>query len=261
VCFFFFLLPFWIIAIYFWILDSFKDRRASSIYPNQTTIFPFQINFSMPLIPQDLSYHDFADQTTRYGIPHFLEVITNIPFFLVGLYGLTVAKRQDYRIFFIGFLLTAFGSAYYHWNPNNSTLVWDRLPMSISLMGLFCVFCADYGVKWVKLYPALLFGVGSVLYWAKYDELVPYGVTQFGSLLYNFYLLLMKRSPYDTRLFLFLAFASYGLAKVTETADKEIYALLNNQVSGHNLKHLLAALGGVFVIVHLKGPGKHAKSS
>jgi hypothetical protein len=219
----------------------------------------------MPLIPQDPSYHDFADKTIRYGIPHFFDVVTNVPFFFVGLYGLTVTKRQDYRFFFIGFLLTAFGSAYYHWNPNNSTLVWDRLPMSISLMALCSAICADYGVKSVKLYPALLFGIGSVLYWAKYDELVPYALVQFGSLLYNFYLLMMKRSPYDTRLFLFLAFASYGMAKVTEMTDKKVYALLNNQVSGHNLKHLFAALGGVFLIMHLKGPGKHinyrAKSS
>jgi hypothetical protein len=219
----------------------------------------------MPLIPQDKSYHDFADKSVRYGIPHFGDVITNIPFFFVGLYGLTVTTRPDYRCFFIGFILTAFGSAYYHLNPHNPTLVFDRLPMSIALMAMFSAICADYGVKWVKLYPSVLFGIASVLYWAKFDELVPYAIVQFGSLLYNVFLLLMKRSPYESRLYLFLAFGAYSMAKVTEMADKKVSALLNHTVTGHNLKHLFAALGGVFLIMHLKGPGRNvnrkAKSS
>jgi hypothetical protein len=219
----------------------------------------------MPLIPQDKSYHDFADKSVHYGIPHFGDVVTNIPFFFVGLYGLTVTKRLDYRFFFLGFILTAFGSSYYHLNPNNNTLVFDRLPMSIALMAMFSAICADYGMKWVKLYPSVLFGIASVLYWAKFDELVPYAIVQFGSLLYNVFLLLMKKHPYETRLYLFLAFVAYSMAKVTEMADKKMCALLNNTISGHNLKHLFAALGGFFIIMHLKGPGKvvnyKAKSS
>jgi hypothetical protein len=33
-------------------------------------------------------------------------------------------------------LLTAFGSSWYHLDPNNATLVWDRLPMTITFMSM-----------------------------------------------------------------------------------------------------------------------------
>jgi hypothetical protein len=167
----------------------------------------------MPLISQDKTYHDFADNITRYGIPRFGDVVTNIPFFFIGLYGLTVVKRLDHRFLFLGFMLTAFGSGYYHWNPNNYSLVYDRLGMSIALMGLFCAVCADYGVKWAKLYPFMFFGIVSVLYWAKFDELVPYAIMQFGSIFYSVFLLLMKKNPYETRLYLFLAYGSYAVVE------------------------------------------------
>ena len=35
-------------------------------------------------------------------------------------------------VLFLGILLTGFGSAYYHLEPNDQTLFWDRLPMAIS---------------------------------------------------------------------------------------------------------------------------------
>ncbi|MEJ7830980.1 MAG: hypothetical protein WKF91_22430, partial [Segetibacter sp.] len=35
---------------------------------------------------------------------------------------------------FTDFLLLTFGSGYYHWQPNNETLVYDQIPITIVLM-------------------------------------------------------------------------------------------------------------------------------
>ena len=40
----------------------------------------------------------------------------------------------------------------------------------------------------------------------------------------------------------------YVLAKIAEIFDPEIFALLGGAISGHSIKHLLAALGPVAII-------------
>src|SRR5215468_12296437 len=89
----------------------------------------------LPPIAQNQHYHDFADQRTILGIPHFWNVVSNLPFIAIGAAGLWQSRRDPAIIaLFLGILLTGFGSAYYHLDPNDSTLFWDRLPMAISFM-------------------------------------------------------------------------------------------------------------------------------
>ena len=83
---------------------------------------------------QDLAYHNFADKRTFFGVPNFFDVITNIPYLLVGLAGIrycpdnhSLSFRPAWFTLFIGIALVSAGSAYYHLNPTNETLVWDRL--------------------------------------------------------------------------------------------------------------------------------------
>ena len=40
-----------------------------------------------PRLPLGPSYHVFADQRTLFGIPNALNVLSNIPFLLVGMWG------------------------------------------------------------------------------------------------------------------------------------------------------------------------------
>jgi len=42
----------------------------------------------LPPLKQPQAYHQFADQRTWFGIPNFLNVISNVGFLLVGLVGL-----------------------------------------------------------------------------------------------------------------------------------------------------------------------------
>ena len=91
----------------------------------------------VPPIPQPQNYHRFADQQTLLGIPNFWNVVSNLPFILVGAAGLRYFRRDmSAGVFFLGVFLTGFSSSYYHWNPNDAGLFWDRLPMSIAFMAI-----------------------------------------------------------------------------------------------------------------------------
>jgi hypothetical protein len=102
------------------------------------------VMFLFPAIPQDEAYHSFADARVFLGVPNGLNVISNAFFLLVGILGIRFVfsdgaqrtgafadprERWPYFVFFVGVALTAFGSSYYHLNPNDHTLVWDRIPI------------------------------------------------------------------------------------------------------------------------------------
>ncbi|MBL8792668.1 MAG: ceramidase domain-containing protein [Planctomycetia bacterium] len=219
--------------------------------------------FSRPPLPQDLTYHRFADQRAWLGIPNFNDVVSNLPFLLVGILGvrfvlrrdlvrdegpfLTSVERWPYLLFFLGIAGTAVGSAYYHLTPDNPRLVWDRLPMAVAFMALFCAIlserlCATLG-RWL-LGPLLLAGVGSVAYWAWYDDLRPYYFVQFFPLAALPPIVLLFPPRYTGTRWLLGALACYVLAKVCEHPyDGVIFHATGECVSGHTLKHLLAALG------------------
>ena len=48
----------------------------------------------LPPIAQSQNYHDFADQRTILGIPHFWNVVSNLPFIAVGTAGLLQCRRD-----------------------------------------------------------------------------------------------------------------------------------------------------------------------
>ena len=113
------------------------------------TLLAIVVVFFIPPIPQDPAYHDFVDQRTLHGVPNFWNVASNLPFVIAGLLGLLVLLGRKplpgglpelkwaYVVFFAGVLLTGFGSAYYHLDPTNESLVWDRLPMTLAFMAFF----------------------------------------------------------------------------------------------------------------------------
>ena len=210
-----------------------------------------------PPIPQLLDYHDFADQRSLLGIPHFWNVISNAPFLVVGVAGcvytrrsrtafLTDGERWPYFCFFFGIGLTAFGSAYYHLAPDNARLVWDRLPMAIAFMGLFSGVLAErIGLRFgLTMLPVLeVLGVASVVYWNFTDDLRPYYFVQFYPGLAIPFLVLVFPARYTGTGYLFLALLFYALAKVAEHPfDEPIFTALDGTLSGHTLKHFLAAI-------------------
>jgi len=198
----------------------------------------------LPRIAQDPSYHQFADQRTLLGIPNFWNVISNLPFVVVGAIGLRQFGRERASfVLFLGIFLTGFGSAYYHWDPNSDTLFWDRLPMALSFMAILAVaveerVSAKTGA--VLLWPLLALAVFSLLLWRWTDDLRLYGWVQFFPCIGLPVLFVACPAKYSGTFYWFVAAASYALAKLFELYDHAIYSI-GFILSGHTLKHFAAA--------------------
>jgi hypothetical protein len=213
-------------------------------------------------IPQDKAYHLFADLRTCLGIPNFGNVASNLAFLLVGMIGtiwchrhLKSGARLSWMIFFAGVALVFLGSGYYHATPNDDTLVWDRLPMTIAFMGLFAALAGEHlGMQYERpvLIPALVVGVASVFWWRYTDDLRVYVWVQGAPLLAIPFILAMFPSRYTHRIYLLYGLGFYALAKVAEFYDRETFAVTVNLISGHSLKHLLAALAPLFLFLMLR---------
>lgn len=217
--------------------------------------------FFVPPIAQSTEYHNFADARAVFGIANFWNVVSNGLFALAGVMGLRSVSRGGanvfpaqlataYRIFFIGVLLVAFGSAYYHLAPDNTTLVWDRLPMTVGFMALFAIIVGEYialeaGRK--LLWPLIIFGAGAVGYWWYSEvqgqgDLRAYILVQFLPMLLIPLILLLFAPRYGSPLGYWLLLGFYVLAKICEHWDEAIFNV-GLGISGHTLKHFLAAIG------------------
>jgi hypothetical protein len=150
-------------------------------------------------------------------------------------------------VFFMGFVLVAFGSGYYHWSPNNGTLVWDRAAMTIGFMGVTVALVAEYvGAALEKrlLAPALLVGFCSVLYWHWADDLRFYFALQATVFVTAAVILSGFENAFRQRAFIAGAFACYAGAIILEQLDHQVFALTGGVVAGHTLKHIMAGLAG-----------------
>ncbi len=216
-------------------------------------------------IPQDVDYHNFADNRRLFGVDNFFNVFSNLPFILVGVYALSLFQEKNavqyvsdilsaYVIFFIGLALIGLGSAYYHLEPNNETLFWDRLPMTVSFMAFVVIVVAEYiSVSFAKqlLYPLISVGVVSVLYWDFTEsrgvgDLRFYALVQFLPMLVVPIIMWKNTSRYSHEIFYWGLLGLYVLAKVFEILDHPVYMGIG--ISGHTIKHLLAAAGPFLVL-------------
>jgi hypothetical protein len=216
--------------------------------------------FNFAPIPQNPAYHRFADRRLIAGLPNFWNVVSNIPFLIVGIIGMRQVLKQQpmgalaglrwiYFAFFVGVFLTGIGSAYYHLDPDNRTLVWDRLPMTIGFMALFSAIVGEYisiGAARTLFAPLLIIGLASVFYWHVTEldgrgDLRAYALVQFlPMVLIPLILWLFKSGSRDSRYYWGMI-AAYALSKGAEYFDGGLYGL-GGAVSGHTLKHLIAAL-------------------
>jgi hypothetical protein len=232
--------------------------------------------FAVPAMPQPLSYHSFADGRTLWGVANFFNVESNVPFLIGGGLGIVLIARGGgrfidareklpYLVFFIGAALTCFGSSYYHLAPDNARLVWDRLPMTLGFSGLVAAAVIeriDLRTGMRALWPLLLIGVATVVYWAATERagagnVIPYAAFQFWSIAVIVLLMLaFPANRYTHGRLLAWAAVWYGLAKVFETFDSQVYRLLGETLSGHSIKHVLASFA-IFAVVwqlHVRRP-------
>ena len=219
-------------------------------------------------IPQDPLYHRFSDTRQLGDLPNFMNVLSNLPFLVVGALGLRYVITHDdalmpgtklaWLIFFFGIALTAFGSGYYHLQPGNDPLVWDRLSMTIGFMSLVAIIIAEYHSPSLgrKLLPLLLIvGLASVMYWSYTEmlgrgDLRPYIIVQFLPIVLIPLVISLHRFRSTLGRSLWWMIGFYVASKIAEFYDTNIYDV-GGIISGHSVKHLIAALAPASLLVGL----------
>lgn len=221
-------------------------------------------------IPQDPAYHDLADDRAGLGVPNVLNVFSNLPFLLVGVYGSWLLARNPaiarsralfwaWQTLFSGLILTSLGSAYYHWAPTNGSLVWDRLPMILGFAGFMTILigeCVSLRAAQILLLPLLLAGVASVVYWAYTEsigagDLRPYAMIAVFPLLLTPLILVLYPGSSDMVPAIWIMLLLYAAAKLFEHFDSQVLSMLGF-ISGHSLKHLFIAASTVPLIMALR---------
>lgn len=216
-------------------------------------------HYTAPL-PQDPSYHHFADARTVFGIPNFADVISNLAILVPAIMGFIQVQARDARacfgsnrergfamLFFVALIAVGMGSTWYHLAPDNDRLLLDRLPIALAFTSLIAWLLAER--TWLRgfaawmLLPWIVAGPASVLWWHAAElsgqgDLRPYLV------LYAFAftvppLLMRLPSPYNRHGTYWTAYFAFVLGMVCDRLDHAIYALLGGLLSGHTLKHLL----------------------
>lgn len=217
----------------------------------------FAIQFATPTLPQDPKYHSFAgDGLFRFSccqshrIPNAANVFSNLPFAIVGLTGLVFKPMTSlaWHGFCWGSILVCFGSAYYHWNPNNVTLVWDRLPMTLCTTSISYIILRHHQVVILDDNDLIfwwIIGVVSVIYWHVYDDLRLYAYVQYFPVFCI--LVLSIYAPVTDSLLIIAAILLYIIARVCEYFDFWFYR--NFDISGHVIKHVLCSISMLWCLL------------
>ena len=221
--------------------------------------------FTRQPIPQDPVFHNFFDKRSLWSILNFGNVVSNLPFFIIGITGLSLLNRSTasrsiiwiYGCMFSGILLTALGSGYYHDHPDNHRLIYDRIPMTMVFMSLLTATVAEFiNLKLGSMFlaPLLVIGVFSVLWWHYTEsqgkgDLRLYFLVQYYPMLFIPLIMLLFRAPAHNQASrqLIWVVVWYVVAKLFEKFDEEVYSV-TGFVSGHSLKHLAAAVATWYLV-------------
>ena len=204
-----------------------------------------------------------------FVIPHFGDVMSNIVIFAGGLFGIFLLQQSNDNdgvdnvsrkwqldvclpILFYSTIAISVGSTYYHWNPHDASLVFDRLPMTLAFVSIFCFMLEEYipnnsRLGQSLLTPLLLLGIFSVLYWRWMDDLRLYALVQFLPLIIIAGLLVCYQPKHGGAFQHTLALICYALAKICEDLDYTIFARTNKRISGHSMKHVLAGIASILL--------------
>jgi hypothetical protein len=214
--------------------------------------------------PQD--YHLFADTAPLGGVPNALNVLSNLAFLAAGIWGLAVVLspratiaftepwlRGPWTLFFAAIAATALGSTLYHWNPDDATLFWDRLPMTVAFTALATAVLAervDSGAASRLFVPLVAAGLAAIVAWRITGDLRPYIALQASAILVVLATVLFFAGRPGERGWMIGLLAGYGAALVFEIFDHEVKAVLGF-TGGHPLKHLAAAAGTACLVAML----------
>lgn len=248
---------------------SLNLSRAEALLLGALALLALWAGFG-PSLAQTPHIHDYADQRDWLGLPCALDVLSNLPFALFGLWGLRVlgrvpaaaldgTQRALAALFFTGLVLTSFASGWYHGRADDAGLFIDRLGMSFAFAGLLGLAVASRITARAGAWTApvvLLWGVlGAWVCWRS-GNLLPWAVLQGAGLALLLVLSTLPVRWVAVRWWLIIVI--YAAAKLCELADHVIYEATGQLISGHSLKHLVAAFAAWPVIRALKALGQNA---
>lgn len=240
-------------------------------------LFTLSLAALLPLLPpvaQPQDYHCFADTRRWLGIPRVGDVLTNLPFVLVGAFGLWRVwrapvgpggtfragwERGPWLAWFAGLLLTGFTSGWYHLAPDDGRLFWDRVTLALIFTAFLPIMFAEFGDRaaarrwWL---PLTALGPLSVMWWIWTEQrgagdLRLYGFLQGLPLVVVPLCVLLLPARYPRHRDYLWVLAFYLLAKLGEAGDDWIYRV-TGVISGHSLKHLAAAAAGWWLLRMLR---------
>ena len=226
----------------------------------------------LPATGLPAGYHDFADQRTLLGLPHALDVLSNLPFAVMVAWGLWwlrrvpldrlgTAQRGLAGLLFIGLIATAFCSSGYHLDPHDAGLCIDRVGMSLAFAGLLGLAAADRISARAGVALAALVAVAApataLVAWLG-GNMTPWAVLQGGGLVLLAALALRRPQPRALGFSIIGVIAFYAVAKALELADAPVFALTQQLISGHSAKHLVAALAAWPVVRALQSLARGA---
>ena len=223
----------------------------------------------------------FADGRAWHGLPNAMDVLSNLPFALVGCWGLYRLHRIDRAhqqalaefplappasdppdntldcawLFFAGLIATAAGSAFFHLMPDASRLAADRAGMAVAFAGLIGVAVCErvsQRAGWPAAWFVLAAGLLAAEVFHESGNVLPWAIVQFGGMALVLTLALATPMRGAVGLKLGWVIFFYVLAKGFELADEPIYRLTGQLISGHSLKHLAASLAGLPVLAALR---------
>ncbi len=253
-------------------LAGYGDRRATRqvalVLAGVLALYALALAVLGPL-KQDPTYHLFADMRTCFGvIPRAGDVLTNLAILVAGAVGLALRPRMNVtpderpavNLLIVGAFLTAAGSAYYHWNPSNATLVWDRLPMMLAIPPILALVLADRvrpAFARRSLWPLVAFGLGSVLWWAAseamgHEDVRLYLMVRVLMAAALFVLIVFCKPRHTGSGWLVAALVGEVLMTTFERLDHQVFALTGGLVSGHNAKHVFVGVALVCVFAWLR---------
>jgi hypothetical protein len=201
----------------------------------------------------------FADTRSFMGISNVMDVLSNLPFVVFGVWGLcllsssasTRRQRLLLQCFFSGLLLTTAGSMAYHLHPSNDTLLWDRAGMTVAFAGVLGLAASERVSEWAGCWLAVITLIAAVIalwVWQATGDVLPWSVLQFGGMGLVLALAFLKPQVGSLGVSLLTLILFYGLAKVLESSDHAVFEATGLWFSGHSLKHVVASFAALPVL-------------
>ncbi len=215
--------------------------------------------------------HPFVDARVLWGIPNALDVLSNLAFIPMGLWGLWSlhrapdvqrATRQSATVFFVGLLLTYLSSSAYHWAPSAWGLALDRAGMAVAFAGVLGLAAAERVS--LRVAPWVWGGVAAagllaILLNYTAGVMAPWAVVQFGGMAVVLWAATQPAQTGALGIRWGVLIVIYIVAKLFELGDDTVFHATGELMSGHSLKHIVASLAALPVINALRHNAKCLK--